>query len=120
VRDTPLLTSVTLQDLVTAHIKAGAGVTLLTATVAEPYGYGRVLRGRSGVTAIVEEKDATRAQKKIREVNSGIYCFEKKFLLSALGMIGTAGYYLPDTISIAGWSRRCSAATRGDHRSQYP
>ncbi len=103
--DTPLLTPETLQDLLAAHIKARAAVTLLTATVAEPYGYGRVLRGRSGVTAVVEEKDATRTQKKVKEVNSGIYCFEKKFLLSVLGMIGKENaqgeYYLPDTISIA-------------------
>lgn len=103
--DAPLLAPGTLQDLVTAHVRTRAVVTLLTAAVEEPYGYGRVLRGRSGVTAVVEEKDATRAQKKIREVNSGIYCFEKKFLLSALGMIGKENaqgeYYLPDTIAIA-------------------
>jgi len=112
--DTPLLTSETLRDLVAAHIKARAGVTLLTAIVEDSYGYGRVLRGRPGVTAIVEEKDATRAQKKIKEVNSGIYCFEKNFLLSALGMIrkenAQGEYYLPDTIAIARKKRTKVAA----------
>jgi bifunctional UDP-N-acetylglucosamine pyrophosphorylase/glucosamine-1-phosphate N-acetyltransferase len=64
-----------------------------------------VVRGKSGVLAVVEEKDATTAQKKIREVNGGIYCFEKKFLLTAIGTIGNHNaqgeYYLPDAIALA-------------------
>jgi UDP-N-acetylglucosamine diphosphorylase/glucosamine-1-phosphate N-acetyltransferase len=85
--DTPLLTPGTLISLIEAHSRAKAAVTVMTARAEEPAGYGRVVRGRSGVMRIVEEKDATAAQKKIREVNAGIYCFEKKFLLSALGGI---------------------------------
>jgi len=103
--DTPLLTSGTLKTLVEHHSKSKAAVTLLTANINDPFGYGRVVRGKSGVTAVVEEKDATKAQKKIKEVNAGIYCFEKNFLLSALGMIGKDNaqgeYYLPDTIALA-------------------
>src|SRR5512136_2877100 len=85
--DTPLLTAGTLISLIEAHSRAKAAVTVMTAMTEDPAGYGRVVRGRSGVMRIVEEKDATAAQKKIREVNTGIYCFEKAFLLSSLGGI---------------------------------
>jgi bifunctional UDP-N-acetylglucosamine pyrophosphorylase/glucosamine-1-phosphate N-acetyltransferase len=78
---------------------------VMTAMLDDPTGYGRVVRGRAGVLCVVEEKDATAAQKKIGEVNTGIYCFEKKFLLSALGGIKNKNaqgeYYLPDTIALA-------------------
>jgi bifunctional UDP-N-acetylglucosamine pyrophosphorylase/glucosamine-1-phosphate N-acetyltransferase len=103
--DTPLLTAGTLISLIEAHSRAKAAVTVMTAMAEEPTGYGRVVRGRSGVMRIVEEKDSTAAQKKIREVNTGIYCFEKKFLLTALGGISNKNaqgeYYLPDTIGLA-------------------
>jgi bifunctional UDP-N-acetylglucosamine pyrophosphorylase / glucosamine-1-phosphate N-acetyltransferase len=103
--DTPLLTAGTLISLVEAHSRAKAAVTVMTAMAEDPAGYGRVVRGRSGVMRIVEEKDATAAQKRIGEVNTGIYCFEKKFLLSALGGIKNRNaqgeYYLPDTIALA-------------------
>jgi len=103
--DTPLLTPATLISLVESHSRAKAAVTVLTAMAEDPAGYGRVVRGRLGVMRIVEEKDATTAQKKIREVNAGIYCFEKKFLLSALGGIKNRNaqgeYYLPDAIALA-------------------
>ena len=103
--DTPLLATDTLRSLADAHSRSGAAVTVMTAMPDDPTGYGRVVRGRSGVLRIVEEKDATTAQKKIGEVNTGIYCFEKKFLLSALGGIKNENaqgeYYLPDTIALA-------------------
>jgi bifunctional UDP-N-acetylglucosamine pyrophosphorylase/glucosamine-1-phosphate N-acetyltransferase len=103
--DTPLLTAGTLISLIETHSRAKAAVTVMTAMAEDPTGYGRVVRGRSGVMRIVEEKDSTAAQKKIREVNTGIYCFEKKFLLTALGGISNRNaqgeYYLPDTIGLA-------------------
>lgn len=112
--DTPLLASETLRALVDAHARSGAAVTVMTAMPDDPTGYGRVVRGRAGVLRIVEEKDATSAQKKIREVNTGIYCFEKKFLLSALGGIKNRNaqgeYYLPDTIALARKAKRKVAA----------
>jgi len=78
---------------------------VMTAMLDDPTGYGRIVRGPSGVTRIVEEKDASKTHRKIREVNTGIYCFEKTFLLSALGGLRNANaqgeYYLPDTISLA-------------------
>ena len=104
--DTPLITAGTLQAVIELHKKSRAAVTLLTAMMETPFGYGRVVRNRSGVKAVVEEKDASPAQKKIQEVNAGIYCFEKKFLLSTLDRLGKNNaqgeYYLPDAISIAG------------------
>ena len=103
--DTPLITSTTLQDVLDLHQKSRAAVTLITAMVDNPFGYGRVVRGKSGVTRVVEEKDATAAQKKIQEVNAGIYCFERKFLLSTISALGRSNaqgeYYLPDTIELA-------------------
>lgn len=103
--DTPLLSAGTLKALISQHAKTRSAVTLLTAKVSDPTGYGRVVRGKTGITAVVEEKDAGAAQKKIKEVNAGIYCFEKKFLLSALGAIGNKNaqgeYYLPDAIAHA-------------------
>jgi len=103
--DTPLLTPGMLISLIEAHSRAKAAVTVMTAMAEDPAGYGRVVRGKSGIMRIVEEKDASAAQKKIREVNAGVYCFEKKFLLSALGGIKNRNaqgeYYLPDTISLA-------------------
>ncbi len=103
--DTPLITSKTLQDVVDLHQKSRAAVTLITAIMDNPMGYGRVVRGKSGVMRVVEEKDATAAQKKIQEVNAGIYCFERKFLLLSLTVIGKNNaqgeYYLPDAIELA-------------------
>jgi bifunctional UDP-N-acetylglucosamine pyrophosphorylase/glucosamine-1-phosphate N-acetyltransferase len=103
--DTPLLTVRTLQSLIQLHAKTNAAVTVLTTRTEDPFGYGRVVRGKSGVMKIVEEKDATAVQRKISEVNAGIYCFEKGFLLQALDGIDRNNaqqeYYLPDTITLA-------------------
>jgi len=112
--DTPLLRPATLASLAEAHVRAKAAVTVMTAKVDDPEGYGRIIRGRSGILRIVEEKDATKSQKKVREVNTGIYCFEKKFLLAALGGIKNKNaqgeYYLPDTIALARKEKRKVAA----------
>jgi len=112
--DTPLLSTETLRSLADLHSRSGAAVTVMTAKPDDPTGYGRIVRGRSGVLRIVEEKDATVAQKKIGEVNTGIYCFEKKFLLSALGGIRNKNaqgeYYLPDMIALARKGKRKVAA----------
>jgi len=112
--DTPLLRPATLASLAEAHVRAKAAVTVMTAKVDDPEGYGRIIRGRSGILRIVEEKDATKSQKKVREINTGIYCFEKKFLLAALGGIKNKNaqgeYYLPDTIALARKEKRKVAA----------
>ena len=112
--DTPLLKSETLQGVIALHAKSRAAVTLLTFRAEKPFGYGRIIRGKSGVMRIVEEKDATAAQKKISEVNAGIYCFDPAFLLSALASLGKNNaqgeYYLTDTIELARKKKRTVAA----------
>lgn len=103
--DTPLLTADTLSGLVSRHTASGAAVTILTAEVQDPSGYGRIVRDEHGIKAVVEEKDAAADQKKIKEVNTGVYCFDKNFLLTSLDAIGNdnaqAEYYLPDAVALA-------------------
>lgn len=104
--DVPLLEPGTLATLVTEHVAGGAALTLLTSELAEPFGYGRVLRESDGtVTRIVEESDATPEQRALREVNSGVYAFDGAFLSAGLGRLGTANsqgeLYLTDLVKIA-------------------
>ncbi len=104
--DTPLLRSRTLSDLVAAHRKGGAEVTVLTAEPADPFGYGRIKRDAGGkVTAIVEEKDASAEERAIREVSSGIYCVRHEVLFDLLRGLGNRNaqgeYYLPDIVPLA-------------------
>ncbi len=107
--DVPLLRSATLQALVEVHRTRGAAATVLTARVDRPEGYGRIVRddtqgGQGRIAAIVEDKDATPAQRGIDEINSGIYAFALEPLFAALRSIGTANaqgeYYLPDLVRI--------------------
>lgn len=104
--DTPLLQSETLAKLVAEHRKRDAIVTVLTAEVDDPSGYGRIVRdANSCVTKIIEEKDATDAQRLIREVSSGIYCVRRDVLFDLLHKLGNRNmqgeYYLPDIVPLA-------------------
>ncbi len=104
--DVPLLTSSTIGDLTTYHREQGNAVTVLTANLEEPGGYGRILRNEGGeVTAIVEAKDATPEELAITEVNSGIYAFDAAALRESLKAVTTenaqAEKYLTDVLSIA-------------------
>lgn len=105
--DVPLLDAATLRELTAAHEESGAAVTVLTARIPDPTGYGRILRSADGseVLGIVEHKDATAEQRKIDEVNSGIYAFDLAVLRDALGRIGTDNaqgeMYLTDVLAIA-------------------
>src|SRR4051794_20161791 len=75
--DTPLMQGETLTRLVDDHAAGDRAVTVLTAEVPDPFGYGRVIRDSTGeVTAIVEEKEATAEQAAVREINSGIFAFD--------------------------------------------
>ncbi len=118
--DTPLLRAETLRDLVTFHRHQGASLTVLTAVVDNPYGYGRVVRDSSGrVVRIVEQKDATPAEQSIREINSGIYCMETGFLNANIGSISSDNaqkeFYLTDLVSIAaGKGLTCLGRTTDD------
>lgn len=79
--DTPLLTGATLERLRDSETASGAAATLITTTLDNPTGYGRVLLNEGGdVTAIVEEKACTSEQRKIKLINSGIYCFQAELL----------------------------------------
>lgn len=103
--DTPLLTDETLFSLLETHRRSQAAATLLTAIVDDASGYGRVVRGGDGaVRSIVEQKDCTEEQQRIREFNSGTYCFDNRKLFQALEQVGNDNaqgeYYLTDVIGI--------------------
>lgn len=105
--DVPLLRAETLAALVSAHEAAGAAGTVLAAEVADPTGLGRVVRDASGgLERIVEERDATAAQRRIREINAGIYAFEAGALRAALGKLSTENdqgeEYLTDVFELLG------------------
>ncbi len=102
--DVPLLSPQTLKTLVEHHRRTAAAATVITATVENPHGYGRIVRTGEQIAQIVEEKDATDAERRIREINSGIYAFELSGLFAAVRRIGAQNaqreYYLPDLVSI--------------------
>ena len=88
--DVPLLDVPTLENLIDAHLETGAAATLLTAILDDPSGYGRIIRNNAGAfLEIIEDRDATTAQKEIDEVNAGVYVFDAKQLREALAKIGT-------------------------------
>ena len=104
--DTPLLTARTLAALLARHAQSGAQVTVLSMRLADPKGYGRIVRARdgAGIERIVEEKDATPEVKAIDEVNSGIYAFDHTALAGVLSRLtannSQGEYYLTDTVSL--------------------
>ncbi|GAA2461160.1 bifunctional UDP-N-acetylglucosamine diphosphorylase/glucosamine-1-phosphate N-acetyltransferase GlmU [Streptomyces lavendulocolor] len=121
--DTPLLSGETLTALARTHAEDGNAVTVLTAEVPDSTGYGRIVRDpeTGAVTAIVEHKDATEAQRAIREINSGVFAFDGKLLADALGKVRTDNSqgeeYLTDVLGIlreAG--HRVGASVARDHR----
>ncbi|MDQ7003775.1 MAG: bifunctional UDP-N-acetylglucosamine diphosphorylase/glucosamine-1-phosphate N-acetyltransferase GlmU [Ghiorsea sp.] len=104
--DTPLLTSDTLANLVKSHQKNQATVSVLSAVVNTPKGYGRIVRDDKGnVSSIVEEKDADENQRAIQEVSSGIFCVNRDALFKYLHQVGNDNaqgeYYLPDILPLA-------------------
>lgn len=121
--DTPLLSGETLSALAATHTADANAVTVLTAEVPDSTGYGRIVRDAAtgAVTEIVEHKDATDAQRAIREINSGVFAFDGRLLSDALGKVRTDNSqgeeYLTDVLSIlreAG--HRVGASVAGDHR----
>ncbi len=109
--DVPMLTGDTLRKLVAVHRARRNAVTLLTAEVPEPTGYGRILRAEGAVTGVVEEADATDEQRAIREINSGIYVFDAEVLRAGLADMGATAagreQNLTDVVRFA--------STRGDN-----
>ncbi len=102
--DVPLLTADTLRALLARHAETGAAATVLTAVVDDPSGYGRVVRNGDEVAAIVEHRDATEAERGIREINAGIYAFDLAPLFPALARVAADNsqreYYLPDVAAL--------------------
>jgi bifunctional UDP-N-acetylglucosamine pyrophosphorylase / glucosamine-1-phosphate N-acetyltransferase len=102
--DTPLLTTATLQALFDSHEKEHNSLTIMTSILADPTGYGRIVKKNGSVQRIVEQKDASEEERKITEVNAGVYVFDNKELFEALHHITTnnaAGeYYLTDVIGL--------------------
>ncbi|RSM73418.1 bifunctional UDP-N-acetylglucosamine diphosphorylase/glucosamine-1-phosphate N-acetyltransferase GlmU [Kibdelosporangium aridum] len=113
--DVPLLETETLSALLAEHSSSGNAVTVLTAVVEDPTGYGRIVRDTvGGVTSIVEHKDADEDQLEITEINSGIYAFDAEVLVDGLSRIRTDNaqgeLYLTDVLGIArGDGRRVGA-----------
>ena len=118
--DVPLITDETLRSLVDVHAEQGGAVTVLTARVPDPFGYGRVIKDAAGqVLKIVEQKDATPAEREVDEINSGIYCVNAAFLRDAVTRIGNDNaqkeYYLTDIIGLAtGQGLPCYTCTVAD------
>jgi bifunctional UDP-N-acetylglucosamine pyrophosphorylase/glucosamine-1-phosphate N-acetyltransferase len=104
--DSPLIRTETLKSMYQQHCNRTSTLTIMTTILDDPTNYGRIIKNNSGkVLAIVEEKDATGEQKKIREINAGIYCVDGKFLFDTIKGIGTDNsqgeVYLTDIVSIA-------------------
>ncbi len=116
--DTPLLTSQTVRGLIEQHRQEKAACTLLTASIKEPTGYGRIIRDQTGrIVRIVEDADASQVERAIGEINVGAYCFDGQALRSAIRQIQPAPngeYYLTDAVSALGkmGAPLASAATR--------
>lgn len=115
--DTPLIEAGTLLELINSHRTSGAAATVLTAMMDDPTGYGRVVRDNGGgVVRIIEQKDASPEEKGIREVNTGVYCFECDGLFEALSRLSPVNaqgeYYLTDIIEMnVRGGRRVGAVT---------
>ena len=120
--DVPLLDTATLRAVLDAHATGANAVTMLTAELADPTGYGRVLRDGTGpdgpVSAVVEQRDATADQLAITEVNSGVYAFDGKLLADALGRLAPHNaqgeLYLTDLLAIAHGDGQRIGAVRAD------
>ncbi|WP_223069034.1 bifunctional UDP-N-acetylglucosamine diphosphorylase/glucosamine-1-phosphate N-acetyltransferase GlmU [Paenibacillus caui] len=103
--DTPLVTPETLEALFALHEEQGAAVTVLTASMDEPHGYGRVIRDEQGrVKRIVEQKDCSPEENLVKEINTGTYCFDNAKLFDALDKVTNQNaqqeYYLTDCLGI--------------------
>lgn len=104
--DVPFLSARSIERLLTVHQEAGASATCLSAIVDDPRGYGRIVRdGNSDILrGIVEDKDASEEVLKIREINTGTFCFDNRELFEALDKVDNKNapgeYYLTDTIKI--------------------
>lgn len=118
--DDPLIKSETIRSLIKEHKSSGASCTLLVTTMDNPIGYGRILRGpSSSIEEIIEEKEASPEQRRIREINAGVYCFRRRDLFDAIEKVKKSKvkkeYYLTDLIGIlANENKRINAVQTND------
>lgn len=103
--DVPLLTSDTLKKMYDIHIEEKSACTVLTAVMADPLQYGRIVRDADGTfMKIVEHKDATEEERLVKEINTGIYCYNSKDLQESISKLKNENsqgeYYLTDTLEI--------------------
>ncbi len=102
--DVPLIQSGTLKKRMALHRRQGNAVSILTTKIANPAGYGRIIRAKRQVVKIVEDKDATAQEKKVQEINTGIYCFKAPSLFRILKKIKPNNkkkeYYLTDAVEL--------------------
>ncbi|WP_413832134.1 sugar phosphate nucleotidyltransferase [Desulfobacula sp.] len=104
--DVPLIQESTLKNMVEEHKKQQSKLSVLAIDIEDPTGYGRIVQdGQNHMLCIKEEADADENEKKIKKVNTGIYCFDKKFLISVINEIrpenSQGEYYLTDVVEIA-------------------
>jgi bifunctional UDP-N-acetylglucosamine pyrophosphorylase/glucosamine-1-phosphate N-acetyltransferase len=104
--DVPLIEKQTLKNLLQIHGRGKAALTLISTEPGNPKGYGRIIRDSQGhLLKIVEEKDATAQEREIREINTGIYCFDSRFLFASLSKLTRKNsqkeYYLTDLVQLA-------------------
>ena len=103
--DVPLVKKETLRSLIKQHKVSASSCTVLTVEMEDPSGYGRIIRGISGgVKAIIEDKEATAEEKRVREINVGLYCFDRKGLFEVISRVRKSKvkkeFYLTDVIAI--------------------
>ena len=103
--DTPLLSAATISALAAQRRTDGAAICLATMRPEDPAGYGRVVRDRGGVAGIVEEKDASAAEREVEEVNAGLYAFDTAWLRARIGALEpspvSGEIYLTDLVALA-------------------
>lgn len=118
--DAPFIDAVTIKEALVIHKQQNNAVTVITAELDAPKGYGRIIRSGSGISAIVEEKDASAEQRAVREVNSGAYWFRTADLIELLEKLecnnAQKEYYLTDTVSIA----LADGKNAGAYKSENP
>ena len=121
--DTPLLKSSTLAKMIEYHEQGNFDVTVMSAILDNPFGYGRIVRGVSGnVDKIVEQKDCSDAQKQIKEINAGVYCFNWESVKNCFKELkndnAQGEYYLTDVIFWANSKNKRTSAFTIDNENE--
>ena len=116
--DVPIIREETIRELVEKSVEKNEKATILTSRIKKPTGYGRIIRNKDGkILKIIEEKDLEEKQRRINEINTGIYCFDIQTLMETIEEIkpnnNQKEYYLTDVIGIISERRRNSIRISG-------